>query len=516
MSIRKRLGSFFLLILALVTAMGAAMYAGRPIIVGAFQQSLGAMNDLNAIRELRSNLNSQRLAISRYLLVDDAKELINFDESSRLIKKTFDTLEGRFTKRQPAWFIELSQRYNDTYSLAARVATDYKKGQSNVAREDFVTKLTPKLKDLNDRVEALEGEKSREANETFLTIRSLMEKTGSGILLVFFSAVLIGLVLFRSLYHAVVSPLEVLRKGTEEFGRGQWDFRINSTGSVEFDALAKSFNTMAENVKQLQAQAVHLDRMSAVGQLAGGVAHEINNPLTAVLGQAQILLAKLDESDPSWASLKKIENAGLRCKKIVRGLLDFSRPSQAAFEAIDANEVVRATLDLCEADLKKARVTVDRRLSNVIPKIQANPSELQQVLLNLINNAIQAMPRGGTLTLETRSHKNALKILDRRKGAPPRVLEGPWVEVRVTDTGIGIAEEHLNRIFEPFFTTKEIGKGTGLGLAVSMGIVQKHGGDLRVESQGLNHGATFYVTLPLKVSANGSALSSARASGLVP
>src|SRR5213075_3289404 len=105
-------------------------------------------------------------------------------------------------------------------------------------------------------------------------------------------------------------------------------------------------NTMAENVKQFQAQAVHLDRMSAVGQLAGGVAHEINNPLTAVLGQAQIMLAKTDEGDPNYAALKKIENAGLRCKKIVRGLLDFSRPSQTAFEPIDVNDIVKSTLDL--------------------------------------------------------------------------------------------------------------------------------------------------------------------------
>ncbi len=113
---------------------------------------------------------------------------------------------------------------------------------------------------------------------------------------------------------------------------------------------------MAENVKQLQLQAAHMDRMSAVGQLAGGVAHEINNPLTAVLGQAQILLAKLAPTDPAHAQIAKIENAALRCKKIVRGLLDFSRPSQAAFEEIDANSVLASTLDLCEADLKKVEM----------------------------------------------------------------------------------------------------------------------------------------------------------------
>ncbi len=501
MSIRKRLATFFLLILALVTAMGGSMYAGRPIIVGAFRQSLQAMNDLNSIRELRSLLTTQKLSVSRYLLVEDQKELINYEESSRLTKKSFEALQSQFGTGAPAWFVDLNQRYVDTSVLASKVVNDYKKGQTMLAREDYVTKLTPRLKDLNDRVELLERQKSNEATATFMTIRSLMERAGAVILVVFVLSVLIGLVLFRSLYHAVVSPLETLRKGTDEFGKGHWDYRITLPGSNEFDGLARSFNTMAENVKQLQAQAVHLDRMSAVGQLAGGVAHEINNPLTAVLGQAQIMLAKIDETDERYAALKKIENAGLRCKKIVRGLLDFSRPSQTAFEAIEVNDVVRSTLDLCEADLRKARVNIERKLATGMPRIQANSSELQQVLLNLFNNAIQAMPRGGALTVETRAHKNQLKILDRRKGASPRILEGPWVEIKVSDTGIGIAQEHLNRIFEPFFTTKEIGKGTGLGLAVSMGIVQKHGGDLRVESEGHNHGASFYLTLPLKPAA---------------
>src|SRR5207237_1437606 len=164
------------------------------------------------------------------------------------------------------------------------------------------------------------------------------------------------------------------------------------------------------------------------------------------------------------------------------------------FEEIDANPILLATLELCEADLKRARVTVEKKLAKGLPAISANPSELQQVFLNLISNAIQAMPRGGTITLESRSHNNAVTILDRRKGQPSKKVQGPWVEVLVSDTGVGITKDHLPRIFEPFFTTKEIGKGTGLGLAVSLGIVQKHGGDLRVECPGLNHGATFYLT----------------------
>jgi two-component system NtrC family sensor kinase len=148
--------------------------------------------------------------------------------------------------------------------------------------------------------------------------------------------------------------------------------------------------------------------------------------------------------------------------------------------------------------MKGAKVIVERKFAKTLPRVEANASELQQVLLNLINNALQAMPRGGTLTVETRTHNHSLTFVDRRKGAPPYTANGPWVEILVRDTGVGIPKDHLSRVFEPFFTTKEIGKGTGLGLSVSMGIVRKHGGDLSVESAGLNKGAAFRLTIPVK------------------
>ena len=485
--------------ITLLLLMGGVLYRGRPIIVGAFRQSLDAMYSLNAIRELRSYMNIQKVAISRYLLLDDPNEKLNYEDSVQLTKKKLDDLNKQFGANAPSWYKDFFQMYVQTNALSNKVAEDYSRGKKSTAHDEFGAKLTPMFKTLFQKVDALEKEKSTEADATFQKVRSILGKGGKAVALMFMFSFLFGIFLFRSLYRAVLLPLEILRKGTEEFGKGHWDHRIDLPSKNEFGTLAKSFNTMAENVKQLQMQAVHMDRMSAVGQLAGGVAHEINNPLTAVLGQAQILLAKIPETDPVHASLKKIENAGLRCKKIVRGLLDFSRPSQISFEPIDLNEIVRSAVDLCEADLKRAKVSIDKHLAITLPRIQANSSELQQVLLNLINNAIQAMPRGGSLIVETQTHRRPLKVLDRRKGAPPKMVEGPWVEVKVSDTGIGIAEEHINQIFEPFFTTKEIGQGTGLGLAVSMGIVQKHGGDLRVESNGLNRGATFYLNIPLKL-----------------
>ncbi len=498
MSIRQRLASFILLMTGLLVLVGGLLLVGGPVILGAFRQSIDSMDSLDAIRELRSSIFRQRTSLNRYLLLDDNQEWITFEEATRHGRKSVDSLKDHVGKKIPDWYPELLKLYDETELSAELVVGHYKKGNKLKAYEEATTIFEK----LTKRVSDLETEKAVEAQKMFERIKRLTRNIESIVLIALLSAFVLGIALFQSLYRSVMNPIESLRRGAIEFGKGHWDHRIHLTSKNELGALADSFNTMADNVKQLQMQAVHMDRMSAVGQLAGGVAHEINNPLTAVLGQAQILMARLGEKDPSYPQISKIEQAALRCKKIVRGLLDFSRPSQTAFEDIDLQAVVSATLELCEADLKRARVNVERRVTRNFPIIEGNSSELQQVLLNLINNAIQAMPKGGTLSIESRVHNDSLSFPERRKGAPPRKANGPWLELMVKDTGVGIAREHLSRVFEPFFTTKEIGKGTGLGLAVSMGIVQKHGGDLRAESAGINRGSMFSVILPVKGSAN--------------
>lgn len=471
---------------------------GGPTMVRAFQQSLDSMNLLASVRELRSNVVRQRTAFNRYLLVDDAQELIDFKEAAELARTSLESIKNQCGSPLPSWYEDLNSFFKATQDSASQVAAQYKGGDKLKAYDAATSTVFPKFQKLFESVNKLENEKSAEAGRLFNKVQQLNKKVGFVVFVVVLLAFAVGLIVFHSLYRAVMRPLEILKRGADEFGRGHWDHRINLSSHNEFGALASSFNAMAENVKQLQLQAIHMDRMSAVGQLAGGVAHEINNPLTAVLGQAQILLAKLKETDAFYAPLKKIEQAALRCKKIVRGLLDFSRPSQSTFEELDLPGIIQASLDLCEADLKKARITVEKRFSQNLPKAEGNSSELQQVLLNLINNSIQAMARGGTLTVETRIQESASS--DKSQNNVSTRPKTSCVEVIVKDTGIGIPKEHLSRVFEPFFTTKEVGKGTGLGLAVSLGIVKKHGGDLRVESAGLNRGALFFLSLPVKKS----------------
>jgi len=501
MSIRKSLALYVFLMTGLLVVVGILLLMGGPMVLRSFQRSLNSMNVLAVIRELKSDVNHQKNSLNRYLLIGDPQELLSFQEAVKTSQQSLDAIPGMTPNNVPDWYSELVVSFSTIHTLANEVASTYERGRKTRAYDEMTSRLLPQFQQLYDRVDKLEKDKSAEAESMFETIKELVEKVEIIVSLTLVVSFILGVILFRLLYQSVMHPLATMRKGADEFGMGHWDHRINLSSPVEFETLAESFNNMAENVKQLQLQAVHMDRMSAVGQLAGGVAHEINNPLTAVLGQAQIILSRLPETDAVYSQVKKIEQAALRCKKIVRGLLDFSRPSQSTFEQVDMNSILSATLDLCEADLKKARVTIEKRVAKELPLIEGSSSELQQVLLNLITNSIQAMLKGGILSIETRSHNDPLTVVDRRKGGPAHKVPGPWVEIVVRDNGIGIAKEHLTRIFQPFFTTKAIGKGTGLGLAVSMGIVQKHGGDIRVESGGLNRGSSFVVTLPMKPAA---------------
>jgi two-component system NtrC family sensor kinase len=303
---------------------------------------------------------------------------------------------------------------------------------------------------------------------------------------------LLGFSFAFSTLRSVSTSLRLLKDGTTAFGKGQWDFRIKLHGKDELSDLAKAFNEMAQSIKQLETQNIHMHRMSAVGQLAGGVAHEINNPLTGVLGQAQLLLDKMTSEDPRRGHLEKIERAALRCRRIVRSLLDFSRQKETQFDQISLIDTLEATLDLCETDLQGSHVNVVKNFDIKIPPIQGNASQLQQVFLNVITNSIQAMPKGGSVSISTGL------VTAEVQGKP-----GQAVEIKFTDQGIGILPEHIEHLFEPFFTTKEIGKGTGLGLSVSLGIVRNHGGDIRVESPGPGRGATFKIYLPVSAAAVG-------------
>lgn len=234
----------------------------------------------------------------------------------------------------------------------------------------------------------------------------------------------------------------------------------------------------AEQAKErLQEQLRHADRLATIGQLAAGVAHELNEPLGSILGFAQ-LARKCDGMPPQAdKDIGRIEGAALHAREIIRKLMVFARQTPPRKSRVDLNRVVEQALDLCSSRCEKSGVQVSLDLAESLPPIVADPGQLGQVLVNLVVNALQAMPSGGRLTVST-------------------ARRGEEVQLVVQDSGAGMTEEVRRQIFMPFFTTKDVDEGTGLGLSVVHGIISGHGGNIRVESSE-GHGSEFRIMLPV-------------------
>jgi PAS domain S-box-containing protein len=247
--------------------------------------------------------------------------------------------------------------------------------------------------------------------------------------------------------------------------------------ALENARLYRDLQQRMEELQRTQAQLIQSAKMAAIGELAAGVAHELNNPLTAVLGFSELLLEHAEPDDPNWPRLEAIARQAIRARDIVANLLSFSRQTEFHREMSDLNKVLQDALGLIRLRLKISGIVIREHYAMDLPPILMDTGRMKQVFLNIITNALHAMPKGGKLTLGTEQ-------------------VGDEVVARIADTGEGIAAEHLPNIFEPFFTTKAVGKGSGLGLSVSLGIVQDHGGRIQVETQ-VGSGSTFTVWLPV-------------------
>ena len=236
--------------------------------------------------------------------------------------------------------------------------------------------------------------------------------------------------------------------------------------------------------QRLQQEIVQQEKMAAIGMLAGGVAHEINNPLGGIVAFTQLILRNVKKEDDQLKSdLKEIEGAAMRCKRIVADLLEFSRVSKERKKLMcHLKDVFEKVIPFVHAEMKNLNIHFELHAEENLPAIAAESDRLQQVFLNLLTNACHAMPKGGSLTVDMRTSSSKNDVV-----------------VSVIDTGEGIAAEHLSKIFDPFFTTKDPGKGTGLGLSICYRIIREHGGSIDVESE-LGKGTTFRMTLPKAVS----------------
>jgi len=247
-----------------------------------------------------------------------------------------------------------------------------------------------------------------------------------------------------------------------------------------------------EEKSLLEDQLRHSQKMEAVGTLAGGIAHDFNNILQAMSGYIQLLLMKKDKDDPDRKYLTKIDQSTIRATELVRRLLTFSRKSETRFQPVNLNLVVANTVHFLEQTIPRM-IQIEMHPASDLPGIYADPSQIEQIIINIAANAFDAMPEGGRLLFETES----ISFKEEYRDKYLELKSGDYVLLKISDTGQGMDEEIQKHIFEPFFTTKEIGKGTGLGLATVYGIVKSHNGRIACYSEpGL--GTTFKIYLPVR------------------
>ncbi len=321
---------------------------------------------------------------------------------------------------------------------------------------------------------------------------------------------IVGVMSWLFVWWVVDKPIRALRNGTEHLSLGELGYQIKVRSQDEVGDLARSFNGMSlqlraaneeivswaktledrvdEKTKELRSaheHVLHVEKMASLGKMAAVVAHEVNNPLSGILTYAKLLRkwvesgqAEHEKREEAMQCLELIASESRRCGELIKNLLSLSRTAPMNVQSTDLHAVIDRSLLLVRHQLDLGGIELQLAVANDLPRIPCDPAQIEQVLIALIMNAIDAMPRGGNLWLDAHLSDDETEI-----------------EIQVRDDGAGIAPEILPHIFEPFLTTKETGHGVGLGLAISRGIVERHNGQIEVKSE-LGRGTTFVITLP--------------------
>ena len=319
--------------------------------------------------------------------------------------------------------------------------------------------------------------------------------------------VVVGIVINIKLATSIATPIRTLEKISRKIAEGDFSEHIEVKGKDELSSLETAFNQMEDRLKnalwslehtieklrEKQAQLVEAEKLALVGKLAAGIAHEINNPLTSVLTFSNLMLEQCPPDDPRHDKLKLMARETNRARTIVRQLLNFGRETVIKPEKININQPVTEIADSLVAQDAFKGIGLEMKLGDNLPDVNADPAQIGQVVMNLLLNAIHAITPPGRIEVVTRRIENS-------------------VEIVFKDTGAGIPEENIHKIFDPFFTTKDATKGTGLGLAVSYGIIKKHGGEIEVAST-VGKGINFYCEVAdLWISSKRSLLTTKQAS----
>jgi two-component system NtrC family sensor kinase len=406
-----------------------------------------------------------------FTLVDRVKEVAGVDTVTIFFGDLRVSTNVMTEQGQRAVGTRVSQAVRD---VVLGKGEDYA-GRAYVVNEWFITRYAP-LRDQRGDVVGSLYVGARESS--FLRLVNDFNKRE---VLIACICILLASVIAVPIARFIMRPLDALVRANRRLADGDMTVRVEVTGKGELAMLGRSFNTMAETLCQTQQELLHKEKLASMGQLAAGVAHEINNPLGTILLFADMLYKEAAENDSKRDDMKMIINETIRCRKIVADLLNFARQQEVLTQECDINDILEQVIDGVSHQPSFKSVKIVRQFQPGLPSIQADQAQLMQVFVNLLNNAAEAMPEGGTITISSRR------------------VDSQRIEIKVSDTGCGMSEENLAKLFTPFFTTKAVGKGTGLGLSIVYGIIKMHRGQITVSSH-VGQGTAFTVTLPIMLS----------------
>ena len=446
---------------------------GLILLIGFFaMQNLNLMLTKLRFVEIADDLNASflemRLSEKNYFLYHDESALLEIKEKIDSTEKSIAAVSNDISRAIGQQNLDLLQSHLSEYSEAI---DEVKTNISHDVRID--AKLRAKgrgLREFSNTITSLERK----------GVNHIISRSKNVLFYSFWAILASAVIVSHFISQRILRSLRDIQRLAKSISQGNFHKIEGNMPADEFGTVIAAINSMSEELRNREEELIQSKKLASLGILTAGVAHELTNPLNNISMIAQNYQEFYDVlSEANRIELmKKIEGEAERIEEIVRNLLDFSKPKEAKLEERDINETVRKSLELMQNTLDISNVEVSTELGQGLPRVYIDDHQIQQVLVNLIVNAVHAMEHGGVLKLATRAGE-----------------DGQTVKVDVIDTGKGIAPEFLSHIFDPFFSTKGVG-GTGLGLSVSYGIIKNHKGNIRVEST-VGAGTTFTIELPV-------------------
>ncbi len=466
-TIRHRLLSLSVITIAMIIVL-VSVYSYQLVTMENKLVTMEQVDDLfNGILELRRYEKNIMLQLQGNNIQDARSSLANVKASLKQLTPSMDAAEE----------LQLAEQLQQNLSRYERLFADW--GSRRTKPQNILHESSP-----HNEIRAVGQKLLDDAADLVRLKRSNIsegfKKTLFWLAFMPTALFIIGAGIFFTQTRSILHRLDILKQGTKNLAAGEFQIIESVDGSRdEVSGLIRNFNLMVEALEQKQEQLIQSKKMASIGTFSSGIAHEINNPLNNISLSTDFLMEEFTTMNKEEVTeiLDDIMEQTERASAIVRNLLDFSRARSSESEPLYIDFILHKTTDLIANDLRIHKISLHKTIADQLPRVKGDLRKLQQVFLNLIINAEQAIGEYGRIMVEAEQADN------------------DFIRVNIRDTGPGISPENMDRIFDPFFTTKEAGKGTGLGLAIVYGIVKKHGGYIEVKSKE-GKGTTFAVYLP--------------------